>query len=136
MRNNGGGHLNHSAFWLMMKKNGGGRPTGELAAAIDKDFGSFDKFKTAFADAAMKVFGSGWAWLGIEGQTQRARQDPQNRVHAQPGPVDHHHGELSCLGIDVWGHAYYLKYHNLRADYIAAFFNVIDWDKVAGDYKG
>jgi Fe-Mn family superoxide dismutase len=137
VRNNGGGHLNHSAFWLMMKKNGGGRPTGELAAAIDKEFGSFDKFKTSFTDAAMKVFGSGWAWLGIEGQTP-AGAARTLKIESTPNqdPLLITTGRLPLLGIDVWEHAYYLKYHNLRADYIAAFFNVIDWDKVASDYKG
>ena len=128
VRNNGGGHLNHSAFWLMMKKNGGGQPKGELAAAIDRDFGSFDKFKAAFADAATKVFGSGWAWLSLDGKTLKVESTPNqdSLITARRVPL---------LGIDVWEHAYYLKYHNVRADYIAAFFNVIDWDNVAGKYK-
>jgi Fe-Mn family superoxide dismutase len=128
VRNNGGGHLNHSAFWLMMKKNGGGQPTGELAAAIDRDFGSFDKFKAAFSDAAMKVFGSGWAWLSLDGKTLKVESTPNqdSLITAKKVPL---------LGIDVWEHAYYLKYKNVRADYVAAFFNVIDWDNVAAKYK-
>jgi len=136
VRNNGGGHLNHSAFWLMMKKNGGGQPKGALAAAMDRDFGSFDKFKAAFTDAATKVFGSGWAWLTVPGQTAAgapktlAIQSTPN----QDSPITA--SMVPILGIDVWEHAYYLKYHNVRADYIAAFFNVIDWDKVAADYSG
>jgi Fe-Mn family superoxide dismutase len=128
VRNNGGGHLNHSAFWLMMKKGGGGQPTGELAAAIDKDLGGFDKFKAALTDAAMKVFGSGWAWLSLDGKTLKVESTPNQDSLVTAGRVP-------LLGIDVWEHAYYLKYHNVRADYVAAFFNVIDWDNVAGKYK-
>ena len=128
VRNNGGGHLNHSAFWLMMKKGGGGQPKGELAAAIDRDFGSFDKFKAAFADVATKVFGSGWAWLSLDGKTLKVESTPNQDSMITAGRVP-------LLGIDVWEHAYYLKYHNVRADYIAAFWNVIDWDNVAGRYK-
>ncbi len=128
VRNNGGGDLNHSEFWLMMKKNGGGQPKGELAAAIDRDFGSFDKFKTAFTDAAAKVFGSGWAWLSLDGKTLKVESTPNQDSVVTPG-------RIPLLGIDVWEHAYYLKYHNVRADYVAAFFNVIDWDFVAGKYK-
>ena len=136
VRNNGGGHLNHSAFWLMMKKNGGGQPKGELAAAIDRDFGSFDKFKAAFADAATKVFGSGWAWLSVEGQT-RAGAARTLKIESTPNQDSLiTAGRIPILGLDVWEHAYYLKYHNVRADYIAAFWNVIDWDKVAADYRG
>ena len=136
VRNNGGGHLNHSAFWLMMKKNGGGQPKGELAAAMDRDFGSFDKFKAAFSDAATKVFGSGWAWLTVPGQTRAgaARTLAIESTPNQDSPITA--GRVPILGIDVWEHAYYLKYHNVRADYIAAFFNVIDWDKAAADYSG
>jgi Fe-Mn family superoxide dismutase len=128
VRNNGGGHLNHSAFWLMMKKNGGGQPQGELAAAMNRDFGSFDKFKAAFTDAATKVFGSGWAWLSLDGKTLKVESTPN-----QDSPLTA--GRVPLLGLDVWEHAYYLKYHNVRADYIAAFFNVINWDNVAGRYK-
>jgi Fe-Mn family superoxide dismutase len=128
VRNNGGGHLNHSEFWLMMKKGGGGQPKGELAAAIDRDLGGFDKFKAAFTDAATKVFGSGWAWLSLDGKTLKVESTPnQDSVITA--------GRVPLLGLDVWEHAYYLKYHNVRADYIAAFFNVIDWDYAAGKYK-
>jgi len=136
VRNNGGGHLNHSEFWLMMKKNGGGLPTGELAAAMDRDFGGFDKFKTAFTDAATKVFGSGWAWLSFPGQT-RAGAPRTLTIESTPNQDSLiTASKVPILGIDVWEHAYYLKYHNVRADYIAAFFNVIDWDYVAGKYQG
>jgi Fe-Mn family superoxide dismutase len=135
VRNNGGGHLNHSEFWLMMKKGGGGQPKGELAAAIDRDFGSFDKFKTAFTDAAMKVFGSGWAWVWVPGQKTVPGTGPLviESTPNQDSLITT--SRIPILGIDVWEHAYYLKYHNVRADYIAAFFNVIDWDYVAGKYK-
>lgn len=128
VRNNGGGHLNHSAFWLTMKKGGGGMPKGELAAAMDKDLGGFGKFQAAFADAAAKVFGSGWAWLVLDGKTLKIESSPN-----QDSPVTT--GKIPLLGIDVWEHAYYLKYHNVRGDYVKAFFNVIDWDNVASRYK-
>jgi len=128
VRNNGGGHLNHSAFWLMMKKNGVGQPKGELAEAMQRDLGGFDRFKAAFSDAAMKVFGSGWAWLSLDGKTLKIESTPnQDSVLTA--------GRVPLLGIDVWEHAYYLKYQNRRPEYIAAFFNVIDWDNVAGKYK-
>jgi Fe-Mn family superoxide dismutase len=127
VRNNGGGHLNHSLFWLMMRK-GGGEPKGALAKAFDTRFGSFDKFKAGFTDAAMKVFGSGWAWLVLsEGKleiTSRPNQD---------NPLTQAHTPL--LGLDVWEHAYYLKYQNKRADYVAAFFNVINWDFVSERFE-
>jgi len=127
VRNNGGGHYNHSLFWQMMSK-GGGQLKGALAKAIDTRFGSFDKFKTGFTDAAMKVFGSGWAWLVIsEGKleiTSRPNQD---------NPLTQNHPPL--LGLDVWEHAYYLKYQNKRADYVAAFLNVINWDFVAERFE-
>jgi len=127
VRNNGGGHYNHSLFWQMMGK-GGGQPQGALAKAIDTRFGNFDKFKASFTDAAMKVFGSGWAWLVIsEGKleiTSRPNQD---------NPLTNDHPAL--LGLDVWEHAYYLKYQNKRADYVAAFFNVINWDFVGERFE-
>ena len=128
VRNNGGGHLNHSAFWLMMKKNGGSPPKGELAAAMDKDLGGFDKFKAGFTDAATKVFGSGWAWLCLDGRTLKIESTPNQDSLITAG-------KIPLLGIDVWEHAYYLKYQNRRPEYIAAFFNVIDWDTVAEKYK-
>jgi Fe-Mn family superoxide dismutase len=128
VRNNGGGHLNHSLFWQMMKKNGGGMPKGDLAKAIDMNFGSFDKFKEQFTDAAMKRFGSGWAWLALDGK-RLVIESTAN----QDSPLSH--GRTPVLGVDVWEHAYYLKYQNRRADYVGAFYNVIDWDFVAERYN-
>ena len=127
VRNNGGGHYNHSLFWQMMGK-GGGQPKGALAKAIDTRFGSFDKFKTGFTDAAMKVFGSGWAWLVIADGKLEVTSRPN-----QDNPLTQGHAPL--LGLDVWEHAYYLKYQNKRADYVAAFFNVINWDFVAERFE-
>ena len=127
VRNNGGGHYNHSLFWKMMKKGGGGEPKGELAKAIEEIFGSFNTFKDAFAKAGMGQFGSGWAWL--------VRADGRLAIQATPNqdnPVTQ--GAQPLLGIDVWEHAYYLKYQNKRADYIAAWWNVVDWDFVSERY--
>jgi len=129
VRNNGGGHFNHSLFWTVMAPNAGGNPTGELAAAIDAAFGSYDAFKTKFAEAGTTRFGSGWAWLivGADGKlavTSTPNQDnPLMDVAEVKG--------TPILGMDVWEHAYYLKYQNKRPDYIAAFFNVINWSAVA-----
>ena len=123
VRNNGGGHYNHSIFWQMMKK-GGGAPKGALLKAIDGNFGSFGKFKEQFTDAAMKTFGSGWAWLVLDSDKLKIVSTPN-----QDNPRTT--GQVALLGVDVWEHAYYLKYQNKRADYVAAFFNVIDWDFVA-----
>lgn len=122
----GGGHANHSMFWTLMSPNGGGEPGGMLAGEIDSAFGSFDEFKAAFSAAAGGVFGSGWAWLVVDASgnlkvTSTANQD--NPVFTE--------GSLPILGIDVWEHAYYLKYQNRRPDYIEAFFNVVNWDQVA-----
>ncbi len=128
VRNNGGGHYNHSLFWQMMKKNGGGQPKGDLARAVDKAFGGFDKFKGEFSDAAMKVFGSGWAWLIVDEKQLKVVSTPN-----QDTPLMKGHQPL--LGIDVWEHAYYLKYQNKRVDYVAAFFNVVNWDFVADRYE-
>jgi len=127
IRNNGGGHANHSLFWQMMKKNGGGQPTAELARGIERAFGSFPAFKEKFTEAATKVFGSGWAWLVASPSGQLAIESTPN----QDTPLMGAARNLPLLGIDVWEHAYYLKYQNRRADYIAAWFNVIDWDFVA-----
>jgi Fe-Mn family superoxide dismutase len=125
VRNNAGGHLNHTLFWQMMKKGGGGAPTGELARAIDRGFGNFDGFKTQFTDAATKVFGSGWAWLTLDAdQKLRVESTPNQDT---PLSAD----RIPLLGLDVWEHAYYLKYQNRRPDYIAAFYNVINWDFVS-----
>ena len=129
VRNNGGGHFNHSLFWTVMAPNAGGNPSGELAAAIDAAFGSYDAFKTKFAEAGTTRFGSGWAWLivGADGKlavTSTPNQDnPLMDVAEVKG--------TPILGMDVWEHAYYLKYQNKRPDYIAAFFNVINWSAVA-----
>ncbi len=123
VRNSGGGHYNHSLFWQMMKK-GGGQPNAELAKAIDAAFGNFGEFKTKLTDAAMKVFGSGWAWLVLDGKNLKIESTPN-----QDSPLTT--GKRVLLGIDVWEHAYYLNYQNRRADYVAAWFNVINWDFVA-----
>ncbi len=128
VRNQGGGHYNHSMFWQMMKKNGGGEPVGELSKAIDKKFGSFAEFKTQFAKAAAGQFGSGWAWLVADGGDLKIEATPN-----QDSPVSA--GQQPLLGLDVWEHAYYLKYQNRRPDYIAAWFNVINWDYVAERFK-
>jgi Fe-Mn family superoxide dismutase len=128
VKNSGGGHLNHSLFWQMLSKNGGGQPKGELAKAIDKKFGSYDKFKEEFTGAATKVFGSGWAWLSMSGNELSIESTPN-----QDTPVSQGHTPL--LGLDVWEHAYYLKYQNRRPEYIAAFYNVINWDFVAERFQ-
>ena len=129
VRNNGGGHANHAFFWTVMAPNAGGPPTGAIAEAIDAKFGSFDAFKEAFAKAATGRFGSGWAWLVKSGNgvdvTSTANQD---------SPLME--GKTPLLGLDVWEHAYYLKYQNKRPDYIAAFWNVVNWDAVNKAFKG
>ena len=128
VRNNGGGHYNHTLFWQMMKKGGGQVPTGDLARALEKAFGNFDGFKAELTKAALGQFGSGWAWLTVEGGALKIAATPN-----QDSPVSS--GRPVLLGIDVWEHAYYLKYQNRRADYIAAWFNVVDWDFVAERYS-
>jgi superoxide dismutase, Fe-Mn family len=127
VRNNGGGHANHNLFWTVMAPNAGGQPSGELAAAIDADLGGFDKFKESFSKAAMGRFGSGWAWLSLDG-SQLVVESTAN----QDNPLME--GRKPILGLDVWEHAYYLHYQNRRPDYVAAFFNVINWDEVARRY--
>lgn len=127
VRNNGGGHWNHSFFWKLLKKNDGATPTGELASAIDEAFGSFDAFKDEFTKAATTRFGSGWAWLIVDGGKLAVVSTPN-----QDTPVME--GKTPILGLDVWEHAYYLNYQNRRPDYINAFFNVVDWDHVAKLY--
>ena len=124
VRNNAGGHANHSLFWTVMGP-GGGAPSGDLAAAIDSDLGGFDSFKEAFSDAGAKRFGSGWAWLVAKGGKLSVMSTPN-----QDNPLMDGDG-TPILGLDVWEHAYYLNYQNRRPDYIAAFFNVINWDEVA-----
>ena len=127
VRNNGGGHANHSLFWSVMSASGGGKPDGDLAAAIDADFGSFDNFKEQFANAAATRFGSGWAWL-VVADGKLAVESTRN----QDNPLME--GRTPILGIDVWEHAYYLNYQNRRPDYIAAFFNVVNWTEVTRRY--
>ncbi|MBC7446491.1 MAG: superoxide dismutase [Hymenobacteraceae bacterium] len=129
VRNNGGGHWNHSMFWQILGPNGGGQPTGAIAGAIDSAFGSFDKFKEEFAKAATTRFGSGWAWLvKTEDGTLRITSTPNQDNPLMLG-VDGS-GGTPVLGLDVWEHAYYLKYQNRRPDYIAAFWNAINWSEV------
>jgi Fe-Mn family superoxide dismutase len=125
VRNNGGGHWNHSLFWTIMKKGGGGEPAGALAAAIQSAFGSFADFKTKFAAAGVGRFGSGWAWLNVKGGKLAIESTPN-----QDNPLMSD-GGTPILGLDVWEHAYYLKYQNRRPDYIEAWWNVVDWDAVA-----
>ncbi len=129
VRNNGGGHFNHTLYWSIMSPSGGGNPSGELAKAIDAAFGSFDEFKKKFAEAGVTRFGSGWAWLTVaaDGKLQVSSTPNQDNplmdiVEAKGTPI---------LGMDVWEHAYYLKYQNKRADYVAAFWNVVNWNAVA-----
>ncbi|MFC4388517.1 superoxide dismutase [Gracilibacillus marinus] len=129
VRNNGGGHANHSLFWTLLSPNGGGAPKGELAEAIDSAFGSFDAFKEEFANAGANRFGSGWAWLVVDNGQLAITSTPN-----QDTPISE--GKTPILGLDVWEHAYYLKYQNKRPDYIQAFWNVVDWDKVASLYNG
>ncbi|WP_342753278.1 superoxide dismutase SodA [Shouchella clausii] len=128
VRNNGGGHANHSLFWKLLSPNGGGAPTGELAEAINSKFGSFDQFKNKFADAAKGRFGSGWAWLVVNNGNLEITSTPN-----QDTPLSE--GKTPILGLDVWEHAYYLNYQNRRPDYIAAFWNVVNWDEVSKRYE-
>jgi superoxide dismutase, Fe-Mn family len=129
LRNNIGGHVNHAFFWQVIGPKGGGNPGGALAAAITKSFGTFDAFKTQFADAASKRFGSGWAWL-----TSKDGKLEVSSTANQDSPISQ--GATPLLGLDVWEHAYYLKYQNRRADYITAFWNVVQWDQVAANLSG
>ena len=128
VRNNGGGHFNHSLFWTVMSPNGGGLPTGELLAAIESAFGSFDTFKAAFAKAGATQFGSGWAWLCVKDGKLEVCGTPNQDNTLMPGVGC---GGTPILGMDVWEHAYYLNYQNRRPDYIEAFFNVINWTEVS-----
>ncbi|HEU4497122.1 MAG TPA: superoxide dismutase [Flavobacterium sp.] len=133
VRNNAGGYYNHNLYWEIMGPKKGGQPTGALAEAITKDFGSFDNFKTQLAEAASKQFGSGWAWLVVDKSGKLAVGSTANQDNPlMPGmPVS----GTPILGLDVWEHAYYLKYQNKRPDYIAAFFNLVNWDAVAKKYE-
>ncbi|MFW5795879.1 MAG: superoxide dismutase [Alkalispirochaeta sp.] len=127
VRNNGGGHVNHALFWTILSPNGGGTPGGELGDAIKSTFGSFDAFKVQFSEAAVGRFGSGWAWLVVDGGKLAITSTPN-----QDNPLTE--GKTPILGLDVWEHAYYLKYQNRRPEYIDAFFNVINWDQVAKNF--
>jgi Fe-Mn family superoxide dismutase len=132
VRNNGGGHYNHSLFWAIMTPKGAGKPSGDLAAAIDRDFGSFEKFRESFSAAGATRFGSGWAWLvSQKGKLVVCSTPNQDNPVMDIAEVK----GTPVLGMDVWEHAYYLKYQNRRPDYIAAFWNVINWDEVAARFK-
>ncbi|GIV34276.1 MAG: superoxide dismutase [Chitinophagales bacterium] len=133
IRNNGGGYWNHSLFWEIMSPKGGGVPSGDLADAINRTFGAFDSFKGEFSTAAASVFGSGWAWLGVKSDGSLVITTTPN----QDNPLMDI-ATVKCtpiLGLDVWEHAYYLKYQNRRPDYISAFWNVINWEEVARRFK-
>jgi len=125
VQNNGGGHYNHTLFWPSMSAKGGGAPSGDLAAAIDSTFNDFESFKTKLSAAGATRFGSGWAWLSIDGNNKLIVSSTPN----QDNPISD--GLRPILGLDVWEHAYYLNYQNLRPDYIAAWWNIVNWDKVA-----
>jgi superoxide dismutase, Fe-Mn family len=127
VRNNGGGHANHSLFWTILSASGGGEPTGELAAAINESCGSFEGFKTEFSNAAATRFGSGWAWLSSDNGKLSVSSTPN-----QDSPLMSN--STPVLGLDVWEHAYYLNYQNRRPDYISAFFNIVDWSAVSERY--
>ena len=134
VRNNGGGHANHAFFWKQLSPNGGGAPTGDLAAAIDAELGGFDALKEAFANAGATRFGSGWAWLVVKADGKLAVTSTPN----QDSPLMKGVAEVEgtpVIGLDVWEHAYYLKYQNLRPDYIKAFWNVVDWNAAEANYK-
>jgi len=128
VRNNGGGHANHSFFWKILSPDGGGEPTGALKDAIDKEFGSFDSFKDEFKTAATGRFGSGWAWLVLDNGKLKITSTPN-----QDSPLTD--GQTPVLGLDVWEHAYYLKYKNVRPDYIAAFWHIVNWDQANKNYE-
>jgi Fe-Mn family superoxide dismutase len=124
VRNNGGGHYNHTLFWEIMKPNGGGEPKGKLKEEIERNFGSFEEFKKLFSETAIKHFGSGWAWLVIT-------SDKKLKVYSmlnQDNPLMN--GDIPIMGLDVWEHAYYLKYQNRRAEYVEAWWHVVNWDKI------
>ena len=129
VRNNGGGHLNHSMFWQIMTPNGGGQPGGDLASAINSTFGSFDQFKAAFNDAGVKRFGSGWAWLILDSSGKLQVISTAN----QDSPLID--GNYPIMGNDVWEHAYYLKYQNRRPDYLNAWWNVVNWNEIERRYQ-
>jgi len=129
VRNHGGGHANHALFWTVIGPNAGGEPKGKLAQAIDRELGGFEKFRAVFTAAAMGRFGSGWAWLSVDPNKRLVVEDTPN----QNSPLMH--GNIPILGIDVWEHAYYLKYQNRRNEYVEAFYNVINWGEVLRRYE-
>lgn len=133
VRNNGGGYFNHNLFWTVMKPNGGGKPSGELADAINSAFGSFDKFREEFNNAAATRFGSGWAWLLVDNNKKLVISSTPNQDNPLMDVADIKGTPI--LGLDVWEHAYYLKYQNKRPDYIDAFWNVVNWEEVAGRFS-
>ncbi|MFP4664864.1 MAG: superoxide dismutase [Bacteroidales bacterium] len=133
VRNNGGGHYNHSLFWSIMGPNGGGKPSGKLMDAIESAFGSFESFREKFETAAKGRFGSGWAWLVVKDNKQLAVTDTPNQDNPLMDTVDTK--GMPVLALDVWEHAYYLTYQNRRPDYISAFWNVVDWDAVSERYE-
>ncbi len=130
VRNNGGGHANHSFFWPLMSPNGGGNPVGDLAGAIDSTFGSFDAFKQQFGAAAATRFGSGWAWLSLDGSGRLVVHSTAN----QDNPLSE--GLRPVVGLDVWEHAYYLNYQNRRPDYVDAWWNIVNWEQAETNYQG
>ena len=132
IRNNGGGHANHTLFWASMKKGGGGQPKGELAQALDKQFGSFAAFQEQMTKAAVGQFGSGWAWLSVQTVPLAGRKLVLEALPNQDSPLMY--GRVPLLGVDVWEHAYYLKYQNKRAEYVAAWWNTLDWDAISARY--
>ena len=129
VRNNGGGHANHSMFWTIMSPKGGGKPGGDLAKAIDSELGGFERLKEALSKAAITRFGSGWGWLSLEKSGKLVVESTPNQDNPYMA------GKTPILGVDVWEHAYYLKYQNRRPDYVAAWWNVIDWKAVENRYK-
>ncbi|MBI3956036.1 superoxide dismutase [Candidatus Gottesmanbacteria bacterium] len=133
VRNNGGGHYNHSVFWTVMAPNAGGRPSGAIAKAVDENFGNFEKFQELFAAAAMGRFGSGWAWLVVDPSTSSGQGLKVEDSANQDNPLME--GRIPILGLDVWEHAYYLKYQNLRAEYIKNWWYVVNWMEVERRYK-
>ncbi len=134
VRNNGGGHYNHSLFWTIMSPNGGGMPKGELLSAIERDFGSFDRFKEAFTDAAVKRFGSGWAWLVVKDGKLLVGSTANQDNPLMPEEISGFTG-IPILGLDVWEHAYYLRYQNRRPAYVSAWWNVVNWEEVERRFK-
>jgi superoxide dismutase, Fe-Mn family len=131
VRNNGGGHANHSLFWSILGPNAGGAPTGDLGAAIDSAFGSFDAFKDTFKNASLTRFGSGWAWLVVKADGTLAVVSTPNQDNPIMGEAAGCCGSTPLIGLDVWEHAYYLNYQNRRPDYVDAFWNVVNWNAVA-----